>query len=226
MASNTEIFLEKWKEMEQIIRAQEGLKNEESWIPAVRNRWFYNNVKYCDEIRNLVSHNPKINGQYPVDVNQATIDFIQGIIDQLNARKKCKDICVPLSKIYSCKMTDAVRPAIETMKHEVYTLVPILEDGLIVGVFDENSIFEALLQNTIIDIDDMATFESIRNFLSLKRTMEEFMFVPQDMLVEDLYHKVNEKTAKKIRVAGIFLTKSGRKTERILGLLTPWDLPQ
>jgi hypothetical protein len=107
----------------------------------------------------------------------------------------------------------------------VYTHIPIFENGVLVGVFDENSLFNYVAENEIVDVDDDLTFADIREYLSLQgREMEEFLFVRASMYVEDLEKEIQRYFNQNKRVGIAFLTANGRENEPILGMVTPWDI--
>ena len=66
--NRTEEFLDKYKQMETLVRNEYNLDNNESVMNfLINNKDFKvieNELDLCRDTRNLLSHNPKINGEY------------------------------------------------------------------------------------------------------------------------------------------------------------------
>lgn len=65
--------------------------------------------------------------------------------------------------------------------------IPMIENNRLIGTFDENSLFNYIADNEIVDVDDNLKFSDIMVYLSYTdREMEDFIFVKSTMYVEDL----------------------------------------
>ena len=63
----------------------------------------------------------------------------------------------------------------------------MIENNRLIGTFDENSLFNYIADNEIVDVDDNLKFSDIMVYLSYTdREMEDFIFVKSTMYVEDL----------------------------------------
>ena len=69
--TNAEIFLDHYKDLEYIIREKYKLENWESTIHYLTGKREFkkivNELQYCREVRNLLSHKPKLNDRYSVE---------------------------------------------------------------------------------------------------------------------------------------------------------------
>ena len=112
------------------------------------------------------------------------------------------------------------------MRQRTYTLVPILDDKQhVIGVFDENSIFDYLAGEGIIDVDEDLQFRSIQKYLSVSaREMEEFLFLRPSAYLEDMEALIDQAFNKFTRVGMAFLTQDGKKASPLFGIVTPWDI--
>lgn len=111
------------------------------------------------------------------------------------------------------------------MREHLYTHIPILENGTVIGVFDENSIFCYLADEEIVEISNELTFNDIKRYISLNgREMEDFLFFKPTQYVEELENKFEEYYKKGKRVGIAFLTQNGTATEKLQGIVTPWDI--
>ena len=168
-------------------------------------------------IRNLLVHNP--NGSIFLDVSNELIDFMKNEIKLLTTEKKANDIMIPFDEILFCENGDNIKDIIYKMREKKYTNVPILKNKYVVGVFNENS----LLTNIMLDkikIEDTIdhSFFLLENdysryygFTSLKTKLNE---------LEDMFEE--RKDDKRLEL--IFVTQNGLKNEKILGIITVYDV--
>ncbi|MBO4510261.1 MAG: hypothetical protein J5718_02825 [Lachnospiraceae bacterium] len=101
--SNAEIFLDYYKDMEYIIREKYKLENWESTIRYLTGRREFkkivNELQYCREVRNLLSHKPKLNSQYSVEPSDEMIHLLKTVIERLERPQVIMDIAVPVEEI-------------------------------------------------------------------------------------------------------------------------------
>lgn len=221
---NAQIFLDKYKVLESVAREAYNLDinklKEDRRFSQIKQE-----IDYCREIRNLLTHRPKIANRYPLDPSDAVIGFLEDLIFKIKNPKRINEVAIDISKIYSKQMGDLVMPTMSEMRKKVYTHVPILNDGKVVGVFDENSIFNYLSDKTIILIDEELTFEGIKDYLGITgRDMERFLFIERNATVDEVKDSFAAEFEKGNRVGIAFITHSGKQDEKILSMVTPWDL--
>lgn len=226
--NKTDKFIELYKKLEDTVRDVYGLKMEDSISYYLTKHTKYsrnrNEIRYCQNVRNLLQHNEKIDRSFPVEPSNDMIAFIEYLIKDVASRQTCNDISIKLKDIYFRSMEDTITDSMKLMRDNSFTYVPILKDGVVQGIFDENAIFNYLADSEIITVDG-AIFEDLKQYLSLyNRELVQFDFVSPDTYVDDLYklfkHKLNTGT----RLGMIFITPSGKATERITGIITPWDI--
>ena len=227
--SNTELYIEKFKQLEAVVRSVYNLSENQSISHYLSEqskfKKYKDEINYCQAVRNLLNHNQKIDGNFAVEVSKSMLDFIDRLIENIKNRKKCRNIQIDIRNVYYKTIEDFVKPTMKTMRERVFTHIPILENGVVVGVFDENSIFNYLADQEIIEIEDNLTFRNIENYISLVgRDMEMFLFFKVDSYVEELEAKFEEAFANGKRIGVAFLTQNGRPNEKLLGIITPWDI--
>lgn len=80
----TEEFLDKYKQMEVLVRGEYNLGNNDSVMNfLISNNEFKaleNELDLCRDTRNLLSHNPKINGEYAVYPSEEMIKLLDKVI--------------------------------------------------------------------------------------------------------------------------------------------------
>lgn len=229
MNSKTELFLDKYKKLEAIVSAQYNLSNSESAVSYLERRAEYRGIKrelaYCREVRNLLTHNPKVGKRYAVEPSDEMIALLDQTIERVGNPQKAKHICIPIGKVSCRTMDDYVRPAMVDMNEHVYTHIPIMKDGVVVGVFSENTLLSYLIDDEIVSIDNDVKFSHIAKYLPLdQHRAESFRFVSQETLVSEIEDIFADAVKKADRIGLIFVTNSGRKMEKLLGIISAWDV--
>lgn len=229
MNSKTELFLDKYKKLESTVSAQYNLSNSESAVSYLERRAEYRAIKsdlaYCREVRNLLTHNPKVRNRYAVEPSDEMIALLDQTIERVNNPQKAKHIWVPIGKVSYRMMDDYVRPAMVEMNEHVYTHIPIMKDGVVVGVFSENTLLSHLIDDEIVSIDNDVKFSDIAKYLPLdQHRAESFRFVGKETLVSEIEDIFAEAVKKSDRIGLILVTNSGKKTERLLGIISAWDV--
>ena len=66
--TNSEIFLEKYKQLEETVRSTYNLRNEDSISYYLSRQSKYkryaDDIRYCQDVRNFLSHKKKINNSF------------------------------------------------------------------------------------------------------------------------------------------------------------------
>lgn len=229
MNSKTELFLDKYKKLEATVSAQYNLSNSESAVSYLERRAEYRAIKselaYCREVRNLLTHNPKVRNRYAVEPSDEMIALLDQTIERVNNPQKAKHIWVPIGKVSCRTMDDYVHPAMVEMNAHIYTHIPIMKDGVVVGVFSENTLLSYLIDDEIVSIDNGVKFSHIAKYLPLdQHRAESFRFIGQETLVSEIEDIFADAVKKSDRIGLIFVTNSGRKTEKLLGIISAWDV--
>ena len=227
--TNADIFIDKYKQLEEVVRSTYHLKDNDSisfyLSGQVKYQRFKDDIKYCQDVRNLLSHKKKLNNSFAVEPNKQMIEFIDNLISRIKKRAKCLDIQVKINDVFWETIDGNVKETMKKMRENLYTHVPILENGIVIGVFDENSIFNYLAKEEIIEVDSELSFKDIEEYISLEgRDMEEFLFFKNDGYVEELENLIESYFRKGKRAGITFLTQNGKPNERLQGIITPWDI--
>ncbi len=229
--NNTDLFLDKYKELEAAVKLKYGLSRGESVINFLKRKTPYSiysaEIQCCAELRNLLAHNPKIGGSYVAEPSQKTLDFLDFLLNKVQNRPRCKDISVKYKDIYRQTMQGSVQKAMTVMKNHRFSHVPIVENQRLVGVFDKNSIFSYLTNKGVECINNLnaLTFADIEQYVSLKhRTDLDFVFARSNMYVDELEDIFERALENGKRISLVFLTATGSKNEPLQGIVTPWDI--
>ena len=229
MNSRTERFLDEYRRLEADAAAEYHLSNLESVMSFLMRRPEFRSIRaeldYCREVRNLLSHMPKVGGRYAVEPSEEMIALLERTARRIRNPERAKHICVPKSRMTWRKMSDPVFPAMREMNEKLYSHIPILEDDVVVGVFSENTLIGCLLDAGRVNIDSATRFSDLAKYLPLDaHRAESFRFVGRNTPTAELEAIFAEAQARSERIGLVFVTHSGKPTEKVLGILSPSDM--
>lgn len=227
--SRADEFMDIYRQLEAIATDKYNLPKDGKAVSFLEKQPEFRNIRlelgYCHEVRNLLTHNPKISDKYTVDPSEEMIELLKNTVEKVINPPKAKSIMIPKQKILWRTMNDFILPVVHEMVSKTFTNIPILEECVVIGVFSESTLLSYLVDEEIISIDDHMVFSDLEKYLWLKNhTAESFRFVSEDTLkttIEDMFSDANKHGE---RIGLIFVTHSGRATEKVLGIITAWDL--
>ncbi len=226
--NKTEQFLQAYRKLESAGAEYYDLPRDEKVVASMERlpQLAHEKVRlrYCRDVRNLITHE-KLAHDFPVLPSDQMIEFLESLVERLIRIPRCKDYAIKPSKIFACTIDDLVLPAMTTMKEQNYTHVPIMENGVVKGVFSENTLFAYLLDNEIINVDKETRFSELATYLPVDRHVtEKFYFMHFDARVYEAKTLFEDALSRMQRIGMIFLTQNGKPNEKLLGILTPWDI--
>jgi len=229
MDSNTEVFLEKYKELEDYARNAYNYPDNVSAIKSLEERREFATIKsdlaYFRSIRNVLSHKPKVKGSYGIEVSSELIALLDNAIYKIKNPLKIRNVAVSRKNVFCQTMDDYVYPVMKEMLDRTFTHIPIVDDDVVVGVFSENTLLSYIVDDQIIEIDEKMKFSQLKKYLDLNNhKAESFRFVPQNMLLSDVQDLFENALKNSDRIGMIFVTPSGKPTEKIVGIATAWDI--
>ena len=227
--NNADIYIEKYKQLEKAVRDTYHLKQGDSISRFLCSHEKYaklaDDIRYCQEVRNWLQHESKVNSEFAILPSDEMLRFIDDLIEKVNSPLRCGDIFVKYEKIFWRNMQASVRDTVRTMRQRGFSHVPVLKNGMVVGVFDENSVFNYLADNGSVSLDGNLKLTDIEKYLSLDgRKTERFLFVKTATCVEDLEEKIQHESKRGNRVVMAFVTATGKQNSQLRGIVTPWDI--
>ena len=226
----SENFIEKYKHLEDVVRMTYNLREADSISYYLTNQAKYarfaDELRYCQKVRNFLVHEKKVNDNFAVEVSKSMLDFIDSLIDSIVNQPRCSDVQIKFRDIYWRSINDTVNETMSVMRDKLFTHVPILDDECtVIGVFDENAMFTYIAEEGIVSIDEELRFSDIQKHLSIaNREMEAFVFVRPNTYVEELESIIEDAFKNGKRVGLAFVTVSGKSSDRLQGIITPWDI--
>lgn len=225
--SKTEQFLDLYKQLETACSNILGIQKN-NFISALSHRADFKNIgselDYIRDVRNLLTHRPQIDEKYAVEPTDAIIDLLESIIKKINDPLTAMEIMVPVSNILYGTFDSKVLSAMNEMYKKAFTHLPILDDQRVVGVFSDNTLMNYILHGNN-EVSSDITFSQIEDVLSFNQhPAETFRFVKRNELVSNISDLFDKSLKDSERIGMIFVTEHGKSEEKLLGIITAWDV--
>ncbi len=230
MANNrqTDCFLDLYKRLETTAAKVVSAKARGSIVLNLadhpRFARYRSELDCCREVRNLLAHEVRINGDFAVTPGDATIAFLEKILAMIEAPSLARSCATPTPRLLTAKETDSVCWLTRKMEERGFSHVPLLKNGVVDGVFSEHVLFEALRESRSLTITADTTLASFAEFLPIGRTINKlYRFLPATATIDDAaaaFDRTQTRRSTKI----VFLTEHGAPSEPLIGLLSPNDV--
>ena len=178
----------------------------------------------CREIRNLLTHNPNLNGEPIVEPSQSVVEAMKEVLEFVKRPPLAMEFATKGEQVMKASLNQQVLRLMEVMDKNGYSHIPVMRDGQFCGVFSVGSVFRYLLRSGGEGISPDTTVADIGGHIQVKDHMENYEFVSKDATYITVRKKFEHVKGKNKRVSVIFITETGSPEERLLGMLTPWDV--
>ena len=232
-------LIDLFKELEEIIRKKcnvSGIITEDTTLDSqIKELSKKNSVvrKYQDElmiikqVRNINTHQRNDKYGYVVCPNPDMNIKLKTIIDEIKNPPTIynSNICVKRQNMYCRNIDDTIEETIKVMIEKVYTHIPIFENDVLVGVFSENTLLDIVNKETGILIGKDTTFRAFQDYLKIENhSSEEFKFISRNKNIYDIEDIFKDYFTRNKRLGCVYITENGKENEKILGMLTAWDI--
>lgn len=232
-------LIDLFKELEEIIRKKcnvSGIITENTTLDSqIKELSKKNSVvrKYQDElmiikqVRNINTHQRNDKYGYVVCPNPDMNIKLKTIIDEIKNPPTIynSNICVKRQNMYCRNIDDTIEETIKVMIEKVYTHIPIFENDVLVGVFSENTLLDIVNKETGILIGKDTTFRAFQDYLKIENhSSEEFKFISRNKNIYDIEDIFKDYFTRNKRLGCVYITENGKENEKILGMLTAWDI--
>lgn len=222
--NKTDQFLDLYKQLEDAAEARWG--EEAGSVARLERMSMFSSLsqalRACREVRNLLQHNPKIDGHYPAEPSDALSDALRQALTKIRNPALACDAAIRLRSVFRRGTNDLVLPAMRQMVKRDLSKIPITEKDCVVGVFSPESLFERALSESAVPLDETTRFADLREFLTVDPRF--YRFAPFRARLDEIEAMFDEAYDRHTRIRVVFLTEDGGQDKPLLGLITPWEL--
>lgn len=177
------------------------------------------------ELRNAIVH--RSTGQPIAEPYAEVVDRIKELYLKLSNPPTALDIAN--QPVYTCQTDESIANLVKTMQEKFYVFVPVYQGQNFVGVFSENSLTKWLAsvahENEF--VISATTVGQLQPFFDEEDDKyNAFRFVAKDTDAFEVREDFVSFLSQKKRLGAIFVTENGSPQEKILGIITAWDIPK
>ena len=223
-------FLDLYKQLEDLLEEKyrsarrryssvvlEYIRDEES-VP-VRDR-----LEVCREIRNLLTHSADLGGRPIVEPSLPVVESLREVLELLRRPPRAMDRAIAGPRMMTAPLDRKVLRLMEVMEKNGYSHIPVLQEGQLYGVFSAGTLFRYVLAHKGRSVTPETTLADLGPMLKLSNSPGHYAFLPADATVQQVKAVFQGVQARNRRISVVFLTEHGKPGERLLGMLTPWDV--
>ncbi|RJF75648.1 CBS domain-containing protein [Deinococcus cavernae] len=228
---STARFLDAFTEVEKYLKNKHGRgdgRHEDFGSLLVRAektdraiRMYSDDLRVFANLRNLLVHQ-RFQNEYLAATNE-------GVTEQLE--KIVRTLAQP-PEVYSLFRRDVTTVTAETQIGVALTVMaqlelsqmPVYENGVFAGLLTSDTVARWLGANVK---EELVVFDvPVRKVLSFRETTEKHSFLARQATVFEAIEAFDVYAKKGERLSAILITHQGRDTEKLLGIITIYDLPE
>ncbi len=181
-------------------------------------------LNVCRELRNLLTHNANLQGIPVAEPSVPLMEAMQEVLDYVRRPPLAIEFATRGEQVMKAAPHQKVLRVMEVMDKNGFSHVPVMESGSFQGVFSAGAMMRYLLASRGKGITPETTVADLHEYISLAKHTENYAFVPRDtgyLTVRGMFETVKGRNQ---RISVIFITEDGKQDQRLLGVLTPWDV--
>jgi predicted transcriptional regulator len=230
MQDYNNLFLNEFKKLEEILRSStnmgERAKFHELLNKASKSNSLFeekrNLIETMYALRNVIAHGQK--DKYIAQINNQAFDEIKNIVLLLETPPLVG--LVANTPVYIADVESSLSELIKSMNENIYSHVPIYDNEKYIGTFSENSGLLVLNEILINSLSLNNSKISDLDFNLIFKTNDEVMFIGKEENVFNVQNYFKNAIKKGERLGAIYITSTGSRYERPIGIITPNDIPK
>lgn len=177
----------------------------------IRN--YESDLKVFGDFRNLLVHGNNSGLAIP---SEKTIQLIEKIYQAITNPPKAYDIAQ--KSVVSFQKSDSLADVLETVREKRYTQFPVYEGNNFEGLLTENGVTFWLADK--VDEDLFSVKETkIAEILDKDEKNNNYKFISRNKNIYEVQNYFNNH-----EIEALFVTDSGKEQQKILGIITSWDI--
>ena len=235
--TNAELFLDHYGAIEKYLRRVYGSKGQyDTFLQLITKAekkhsvigYYATDLREYGELRNAIVHNKAPDDNKIIaEPHSYVVDRMGHIRKMIEDPLKLKDIMT--SPVFIATSELSIFETAQKMYRNIFTHVPVYDNGVFVGVLSESALLRWVGYRTEQGkvIDKTNNIKAMIKFLDQPGgKFNDFIFLPKNTLILDVRQYFDTALRQGRRLGAVFVTKTGKNSEPIEGMLTAWDLPR
>ncbi len=186
-------------------------------------RQFKDELLSFAELRNAIVHTPKLDGRVIAEPHERTVERLQEIFEKVSNPKKV--ITEFKAEISGATPDEFINGILEQIDKKSFSQFPVFENDQVVELINTNTIARWLSHNLDNDGSILIEAVKVKDLLPHIEFKENYKFVSKHKNIYEAYDLFIKHIAANGRNLDVlFITESGKKTEKLLGWITIADI--
>jgi predicted transcriptional regulator len=226
--NNAERFLDIYNKVDRYLKNIDTL-NYETFASKIKNsknpliKRFKEKLLDFAELRNAIVHNPKIGSEHIAEPHTKIVEEFEEIYKVLT--KPMKVIPLYQFEVIGAKAEDKIDKILKIMRAQSFSQFPVFDNNNnVIELINTNTI-SRWLSNQIENNEIITENPKISEFIPEIEFKMNYKFISRDCDIYTAYNYFIEQIEKCNRNLDVlFITNSGNKNEKLLGLITIEDI--
>jgi CBS domain-containing protein len=230
MASNTQRFLRAFRSIEQHLRKAAGEGRDLGMTDLISDaskrdrtiRHFVDELHKFRQLRNVLVHGD-IDGHEIAEPSGPAVAEIERIRALLSRPPRVSSL--QKREVLTASGTDPVGPVVRAMVDRSYSQVPVYDRKHFLGLLTLHTVARFLGEHLDKVVRELRE-SPVRDVLDCAECPDTHTFIPTNTTLTDVLHKFETSDRQGRRLDALLITKGGGPDEKLLGIITVWDLPR
>ena len=227
----TNRFINVYNELSEYMEDQLHLKDYRSHVQMlnimskksqiIKNH--YDELRTFANLRNVIIHDSTSKFNPIAEPHREVVERYEYILSRLTNPTTAYDIATKSDDLVFAHKNMRLIDCIKIMHDKNYSYMPVMEKQKFIGVLSGDSIFTYMRKNHIITIYEDFQVGDLGDSIT-EHMDERYSFVGKDELVDDVIYMYNNDIKDGRRLGAVFVTNTGNVDEKIIGMISAWDL--
>lgn len=227
---NSDKFLEFFSAIEKQLKKITHLDSKSSFYQFVENashkhsevRHYKDDLKEYADLRNAIVHE-RSDSHVIAEPNEQAVIHLEKIKNNI---LKPPPIYPTFKKaVLSFDANNSIAEAVKAMQEHSFSQVPVIENGKFKSILTANTVTRWLGANVKDDVFSLSE-TTIDFVLKYTEKFERCEFIPKNQSIFETINIFHEIENKGCRLEAAFITEHGKKSEKIIGIVTLADFPK
>lgn len=186
-------------------------------------RTFKNNLRMLGNLRNAIVHQRVDRIEIIAEPHDSTVELIEKIEREI--KEPIKVLPTFSRAVTTFEYSNSLMDVLRVIKQSSFSQFPIYHNGKFKGLLTENGItayIAHIVEQEIIDFNDTR----LDDVVSLEESKNNFQFISRDTSLYEAkeYFKNSIGSFETVKLDALLITHNGKKEEKLLGIVTAWDV--
>lgn len=187
---------------------------------AIVRRYANDLLEFAD-LRNAIVHERTEPNFVIAEPHDSTVLNIESIVRELSNPKTV--IPTFRSDVFTFQINHCLTDVLKIIRDRRYSQFPVYNNNEFVGIISENGITNWLAKN--IEEDIISLVETPLEFIiQCEENKNNYHFISRNTSIYEVEEIFKKRLSEGTKLDALLITHNGRKSESLLGIVTPWDI--